>query len=208
MYPIVSCIITYNSKSAVTVTMASDREYWVKQYSLENYVITFEEKIGGLPTSYIKLKEVEQNSKGTYFAITYLDDGIFKLRTFGETTRTEDQIHMDEFNINEALGGMNNHTMPINNFPDPFISCCFVTDELIYVNLFHNDTLTHHHFFYNTKTREISRHTNINRNYNNENSQCSPKHDPNINYPHNTAFAIKSLLVPLSLICWIYVEHS
>ena len=47
MYPIVSCAITYNSKSAITVTKKNDREYYVKQYSLENYIMTFEEKIGG-----------------------------------------------------------------------------------------------------------------------------------------------------------------
>ena len=59
VYPIVNCLISYNSKSAITVTKKSDREYWVKQHSLETYIDTFEEKIGGQPNSYIKLKEVE-----------------------------------------------------------------------------------------------------------------------------------------------------
>ena len=58
-YPIVSCIITYNSKSAITVTCKSDREYIVNQYSLETYAKTFEEHFGGKDDSYIKLKEVE-----------------------------------------------------------------------------------------------------------------------------------------------------
>ena len=68
--------------------MQDERTYWVKQYNLETYAITFEEKIGGLEDSYIKLKEVEQNPAGNKFAITYIDDGIFKLRTFGETNRS------------------------------------------------------------------------------------------------------------------------
>ena len=59
MYPIVTCIITYDSKRAITVTKKDDHEYWVKQYSLETYGLTFEEKIGGSNTQYIKLKEVE-----------------------------------------------------------------------------------------------------------------------------------------------------
>jgi hypothetical protein len=58
-HPIIDCIITYNSKSAITVTKRGDREYYVTSYSLESYAVTFEERIGGLETSYIKLKEVE-----------------------------------------------------------------------------------------------------------------------------------------------------
>jgi len=51
-------MMTYNSRSAITVTKKDDREYWVKQYSLETNQMTFEEKFGGLPDSYIKMKEV------------------------------------------------------------------------------------------------------------------------------------------------------
>lgn len=46
--------------------------------------------------------------------------------------------------------------MPIDNFPDPFITCVFVTDTLIFVNLFHNKMKKHFHFFYHTDTKEIS----------------------------------------------------
>jgi hypothetical protein len=58
MYPIVSMIITYDSSRAVTITRKDDRTYFIKMYGLETYDMTFEEKIGGGPTSYIKLKEV------------------------------------------------------------------------------------------------------------------------------------------------------
>ena len=51
-HPIVSCIITYDSKSAITVTKEDDTEYMVKQYSLENYISSFEEKFSG---TYIKM---------------------------------------------------------------------------------------------------------------------------------------------------------
>jgi hypothetical protein len=44
-HPIISCIITYNSKSVVTVTKQDDSNYYVKQYSLESYEKTFEEHI-------------------------------------------------------------------------------------------------------------------------------------------------------------------
>ena len=62
MYPLVSCMLTYNSKLVITVTKKSDREYYIKMYSLSNFSMVFEEKIGGKPKSYIKCKEVEQNN--------------------------------------------------------------------------------------------------------------------------------------------------
>lgn len=87
MHPILSMIITYDSTKAVTVTKASDREYFVHMYDLEikgndSIEHTFEERIGGHTDAYIKLKEVEQSSNGKKYAIVYNDDGIFYLRTF------------------------------------------------------------------------------------------------------------------------------
>jgi hypothetical protein len=81
-------MITYNSKSVVTVTKATDREYYIKQYSLESYALTFEEKIGGGDKNYIKAKDIEQNSAGDKFMLVYYDNGLFKLRSFGVKTRT------------------------------------------------------------------------------------------------------------------------
>lgn len=90
MYPICSVIITYDSKSAVTVTKRNEREYYIKMYDLEgDNEMTFEEKIGGGKTDYIKLKEVEQNHNGSKFAMCYFNDGRFKLRSFEKKTRTD-----------------------------------------------------------------------------------------------------------------------
>jgi len=52
-------MISYDSKSAITIEKNNDREYWVKQFSLETFVVGFEEKFGGNSDSYIKLREVE-----------------------------------------------------------------------------------------------------------------------------------------------------
>ena len=54
--PIVSMIISYDSKKAIAVTKKSDDRHYILQYDLESYEITFREKIKG---NYIKLKEVE-----------------------------------------------------------------------------------------------------------------------------------------------------
>lgn len=57
--PMVNCVITYDSQHAVTVTKRSDREYFVKMYSLETYKQVFEEVFGGKPDSYIKMKNIQ-----------------------------------------------------------------------------------------------------------------------------------------------------
>jgi len=74
--------------------------------------------------------------------------------------RTEEEIKKEELNVNQQLG-LNNYTMPIDNFNDPFITCTFTSSDLLYLNLFHTATLTHHHFFYNYKTKEVNGHASI-----------------------------------------------
>jgi hypothetical protein len=59
MYPICECIITYDSTRAIVTMKRNDKEYFVKMYGLESYALTFEEKIGGENSDYIKMKEVE-----------------------------------------------------------------------------------------------------------------------------------------------------
>lgn len=59
MYAICSVIISYDSTRAITVTKRNEKEYYIKMYDLESYEMTFEEKIGGADTDYIKVKEVE-----------------------------------------------------------------------------------------------------------------------------------------------------
>ena len=113
------------------------------------------EMIGGEPDSFIKAKDVVQNSGGDQFAIVYLDDGVFKLRTFGTVSRSLEEIQKEELNINEVIG-INKHTIPISNFPEPFAACTFVNDDLIFVNVFHNESLTHIHFIYSRSTRKLS----------------------------------------------------
>ena len=80
---------------------------------------------------------------------------------FGEKERAEEEILESELDINEALG-LNNHTMPIDNFPDPFVDCTFVNDNLLFINLFHNKKIEHHLCFYYWKEKRIVRHTVIN----------------------------------------------
>ena len=51
-------------------------------YDMETYERTFSECIGGDNNQYIKIDEIKQNVAGTKYAITYFDDGVFKIRNF------------------------------------------------------------------------------------------------------------------------------
>jgi hypothetical protein len=51
--------------------------------------------------------------------------------------------------------GIDAWTMAVMNFPDPFITCCFVDDDLIFVNLYHNYLMKHFHFYYNIETNKL-----------------------------------------------------
>ena len=83
-----------------------------------------------------------------------MDDGHFYIRKFDKRQRTVEEIAEEEFDVNAALE-LDNFTMPIDNFPDPFITCCFVTDDILFVNLYHSFTCCHYHFFYDAKNKEI-----------------------------------------------------
>ena len=51
--------------------------------------------------------------------------------------------------------GIDNSTVSINGVHDPIINACFISDENIFVNLFHKMTATNWHFKYSYKERTI-----------------------------------------------------
>ena len=147
-------MISYDSTRAILVTKKDDRECWIRMFSLSTYEKTFDEQIGGKPESFIRCKEVEQNNAGNKYAVVYIDDGKFRLRLFGKVTRDDKTIEDEEFNINDAVG-INDYTMPIQGFGDPFCTCSFITDDRVFVQLFYNYKLVHYHFIYDHRTRSV-----------------------------------------------------
>jgi len=162
-------MISYDSTLAITVTKKNDMEYYVKMYDLKSYEMTFEEKIGTPDDScYIKLKEVEQRDCGRFFAIAYYNNGFFKLRTFAATNRSADEIASSELDINKELG-IDDYTMPVDNFADPFITCTFIDDQHLFVNLYHSASCVAHTFVYNYETKVVSSHQAIKMQSNTQN---------------------------------------
>jgi hypothetical protein len=46
--------------------------------------------------------------------------------------------------------------MPIQGFSDPFTTCSFITNDLLFVQVFYNYELVHYHFIYDHTKGEIS----------------------------------------------------
>ena len=53
----------------------------------EDYSKTFDERIGGHESNFIRAKDVEQNLSGNKYAIPYIDNGEFRLRVFTKNPR-------------------------------------------------------------------------------------------------------------------------
>ena len=113
-----------------------DRHSLIQMYSLKDFEVTFEESFTG---DYIKMLEVQQNSSGDFFAVAYMDDGKFRVRTFGFETRTKEEIEREELKINEMFG-LDDFSLAIDNFQNPFITCCFIDDSRLFVNFMYTFT--------------------------------------------------------------------
>ena len=143
-YDIISVIISYDSKFAITVLYSSQKLYYIRLYSLESDETT-EYQITG---KYLKTHYVSQASDGSIFLLPYLDNGTFRLLVFNS------EQEFINVNINEMLD-IDNSTVPVNGIHDPIINACFIDDSLIFVNLFHKTTTTNWHFIYNFREDKI-----------------------------------------------------
>ena len=99
------------------------------------------------------MKEVAQNEVGDRYALVYFDDGKFLLRTFKrDRIRTPYEINTNEVDINKLLN-INDDSMAITALPEPFITCCFIEDHLLFIQLVFVPDQIHYHFLWNTKDR-------------------------------------------------------
>jgi hypothetical protein len=77
-------IITHTKEHAVAALKVNEHKSYVHIYELMTQELVWEVPIGeGKLTQCIKCNELEQNHDGTYFALCYMDDGKFFVKTFG-----------------------------------------------------------------------------------------------------------------------------
>lgn len=67
------------------------------------------------------------------FAVAFFDDGLFRVRIFDMDTKQEE---VRDIKINELIG-LDTTTMAVTDFPDPYITCCWVDENRLFINLFH-----------------------------------------------------------------------
>lgn len=148
-------IINYTSTHAVAVLKKNEHQAFIHMYSLKTYKHVFEEPVGrGECQQCIKCHLIEQNTAGNKFAFCYMDDGKFFVRVFGFEQRPREQVEKEDLNINEKFS-IDDYSIAITDFPDPFITCTFINDEKVFVNFFYTYSQIHCHFIWNFVTREI-----------------------------------------------------
>jgi len=77
-------MMAYDTSRVLSVNKSSDAEYFVQHIGLKDKEIICKESFSG---EFIKVKDVQQNAAGTKYAVMFFDDGLFKIRTFGQETR-------------------------------------------------------------------------------------------------------------------------
>jgi hypothetical protein len=141
-------IINYTSTVAVAILKKNDHQSFVHMYSLSTHHLVFKEAIGrGIHTQCIKCNEIEQNSAGNKFAICYMDDGKFFVRVFGMEQRDIEQVEREELKICDVFS-IDDYSRAISDFPDPFITCTFISDTKLFVNFFYTFSQIHCHFIW------------------------------------------------------------
>jgi hypothetical protein len=83
-----------------------------------------------------------------------MDDGKYFVRVFGFQQRDIATIEREELNINERFG-IDDYSIAITDFPDPFITCTFLTESRLFVNFFYTYSQIHCHFIWEFEKNEI-----------------------------------------------------
>ena len=128
-----------------------DQTSVVQMYCLKNFEVAFEEIFSG---TCIKILDISQNSTGDRFAAPYMDDGKFRIRTFGLQNRSQEEIDREELKINEMFN-IDDFSLAIEDFQNPFITCCFISDSVLFVNFFYTFKQIHYHFKWNFEKHEV-----------------------------------------------------
>jgi hypothetical protein len=83
-----------------------------------------------------------------------MDNGKFFVRIFGMEQRDQKDAERDELNINDTFS-IDDYSIAITDFPDPFITCTFIDDNRLFINFFYTFSQIHCHFIWDYSKKEI-----------------------------------------------------
>lgn len=124
---VVSCDMSNDSTRLLVVLKTTDEHFQVKQFCTKKFQCKFSHD---LEADYIKAAKIIQDKHGEMYCLPFLKDGTFHLLIFNKKTVITD------FEINKELE-LDNQTRPNDNFPYPMMDACFLTNQNLFVNVFH-----------------------------------------------------------------------
>lgn len=142
---VVSCDMSNDSSRLLVVLKDCDEHFQVKQFCTKKFSCKFSHD---LRADYIKAAKVIQDRHGEMYCLPYLCDGNFKLLVFNKW-----QVITD-FNINAELE-IDDQTRPNDNFPYPMMDACFIQNQNLFVNVFHNSLHRVYTFRYSILQKRI-----------------------------------------------------
>jgi hypothetical protein len=147
---IVTLIQNHRSTRLLGILKIDDQLCYVKQWDVKGNLL-FAKEYGGKPESFLKMISISQTDAGDLFCVPYYDNGKFFLSIFNEREETHEVFLNGELGLDEG-------TMPNESFQDPYSVCAFTTPTKLFVTVFHQPDLMHHHCFYDLETRQVTQH--------------------------------------------------
>lgn len=81
--------------------------------------------------TYIKMNNIEQRNAGDVYAIGYQDNGVFSVCVINNQG-----VVLDEIDVT-ALFDLNDKSKPVTGFWEPLITSNFITDDDLYIAVYH-----------------------------------------------------------------------
>lgn len=117
---VVSMVMSYDSKITVAITTTTPEKFMVQAFGLKDHTMKFEKTFEG---EYLRMNLVDQDITGQKFAVSYQDNGRFKIAMF--TQQGEDIDHID---VNDILD-LDTESKALSGFYEPLITVFFVPDS-------------------------------------------------------------------------------
>jgi|TARA_B110000285_G_C15101778_1_gene605411 hypothetical protein len=158
--------IAYDSTAALAIVTAGDEHFELQSWSLRAFHNIFKKEYKG---TYIKMNLVEQNIAGNIFAVAYQDNGRFYVSVVDNKGG-----ELDNLDVTEHLG-LDTLSKPITGFWEPMITCCFIENDDLFIQVYHRLHKKQYHFTYSYTKHDNLSNTIITAN---RDPSCTQKNFP------------------------------